>query len=307
LNKQTGKVILQDFCERRGIRLTVLSPGLTDMICAAAAPYFLVIESLDHLKSEDPAAGLLAKLIDRTYGTVAGSLALVCLGHLREAEILSRSVLESSATICYIVNETPPVRLAAFFYAYVREERHQNRKWASELQSLPSETQHDHRTRIDRKNESLDRYDNFIDAYVQHFGLSVEKAKVWPGLIERMTELGRRIDYRTVYAAMCSQAHHDAEDILNHFRVNSLDGLDHMAGRMEREADTFSIFMMVFGLKWFVEATCAVCQWLGLSAAITEGRLSIARIEQELTMVSAHLDSANFPENWGLRRIRRPD
>jgi hypothetical protein len=165
-----------------------------------------MIECLHQLDPEDPAGGLLAKLIDRTYGAVAGAMALIALGHIRKAEILSRSVLESAATICFIVNETPPQRLAAFFSAYVRQERDQNRKWEKELPGLPEEVQAEHRSRIDQKSKALDHYERFIEAYIQHCGLDAGKVRDWPGLIDRLTELGRRIDYRTVYAAMCSQA-----------------------------------------------------------------------------------------------------
>ena len=144
-NEQARKVILEHFCERRRLSPEVMSQGLADMICAATAPYLLMIECLDQLDFSDPSGGLLIKLIDRAYGTVAGSLALIALGHLREAEILSRSVYESAVTTAYIAKEVPSLRLAQFFRAYVREEREQNRKWANEVEALPPETQKDHR------------------------------------------------------------------------------------------------------------------------------------------------------------------
>ncbi len=80
MNEQARKVILEHFCERRRLSPDAMSQGLADMICATTAPYLLMIECLDQLDFSDPSSGLLVKLIDRAYGTVAGSLALIALG-----------------------------------------------------------------------------------------------------------------------------------------------------------------------------------------------------------------------------------
>ena len=66
-----------------------------------------------------------------------------------------------------------------------------------------------------------------------------------------------------MYAAICSQAHHDAEDILNNLLVNSLVEDNGETQRMEQEADSFSVFLVLFGLRWFVEATRSVAAWPG--------------------------------------------
>ena len=71
--------------------------------------------------------------------------------------------------------------------------------------------------RIDRKNEALDAYEKIIDELNSHFGIHMTNVNAWPTLVDRLSALDRRLEYRTVYAAMCSQAHHDAEDILNNF------------------------------------------------------------------------------------------
>ncbi len=297
---EAKKVIVNHFCERRGLSQDAISHGLADMICAVTAPYLLMIECLDQLDFSDPSSGLLVKLVDRAYETVAGSLSLIALGHLREAEILSRSVYESAVTTAFISKDNPPARLAQFFRAYVKTEREQNRKWANELEGLPTTIRQDHQERIDNKNISMDHYDQFIDRYIAECEIIPEEASKWPGLIDRLTALGRRIDYRTVYAAMCSQAHHDAEDVLNHFFANSIEGADHLAERMEREADIFSIFMVLFGLQWFVQATLDTCIHLKFPTAISESRKSLKRITGELEKVAPLLDKGEFPNGWSM-------
>ena len=298
MNEEAYRVILGIFSDRHGVPLSSMSRGLADTACATSAPYLLMIECLDQLDPEDPTGGLLIRLLERTYNTAAGSLVLISHGHLREAEVLSRSVLESAATISYIVRESPQERLARFFGAYVNQEREQNRKWENDLEGSPPEIQQAHRLRIDRKNEALDAYEKIIDDLVSHFGIHITKANAWPNLVDRLTALDRRLEYRTVYAAMCSQAHHDAEDILNNFLANCHPDADRMAPRMEREADTFSIFMVLFGLRWFLNAIQDVCSSLKFSTVVIEAKSSLGRLHHELEVMAKHLDSGEFPETW---------
>ncbi len=299
MNEEAHKFILEHFCKQRRLSADAMPQGLADVICATTAPYLLMIECLDQLDASDPLGGLIVKLIDRTYTTVAGSLALIAIGHRREAEILSRSVFESAVTAAYIVNEVPSLRFAQFFTDYVRQERDQNRKWVNELKTLPLETQQNHQPLIKRKNKAMDGYEQFIENFSRHCGVDLGEAASWPSLVDRLTALGRRIEYRTVYAAMCSQAHHDAEDVLNHFWANSIVGdTDRFAVHVEQEADTFSIYMVLLGLNWFVEAVSASGNYLKFPTVVAEALNSRNRIIGELELVIAHLKTSTFPENW---------
>ena len=298
MNKEAHEFIVNLFCEQRGVSTATASQGLADTICAATVPYLLMVECLDQLDAEDPVGGLLATLIGRTYETSAGCLVLIALGQLREAEILSRSVFESAVTIAYIVREDPAKRLAQFFRAYVGQEREQNRKWKNDIDDVPPEVQRDHRSRIDQKNLALDSYDRLIDGFLRHCETSLEESDRWPNLIDRLSEIGSRLEYRTVYAAMCLQAHHDAEDILNNLLVNSLEDDDGQAERMEQEANSFSIFRVLLGLRWFVEATRSVRSWAGFASVVSEATVSVERIDQELGSIASHLDPGGFPGNW---------
>lgn len=298
MNNEACGVILNHFCERRGISTSMLSTGPAHAICATSAPYLLMVECLDQLDPTDPTGGLLAKLIDRAHKTAAGALALVALGHFREAEILARTILESSVTTAYIVHRVPKERLVAFFDAYIKQERAQNLKWKADLNTLPQGAREDHAARIRNKNEALDHYEQLVSMLAAHLGLEPRKAKGWPKLIDMLTELGQRIDYRTVYWAMCSQAHHDAEDVLNHFIANIIEGHPDLSERMERETDTFSLFMLLFGLRWFVVAASAVGEHLDFPTVVAEGRRSLEWLNEELHAMTTHLDTGTFPHHW---------
>lgn len=300
MNDEAHRVIVGLFCKRRHLSCEAVAPALSDIICAVTAPYLLMIECLDELDA-NPTNGLLIKLIDRSYEAAAGALALISIGHLREAEILSRSVFESSVTTAFIVEKKPSERFAQFFRAYVRNERDQNNKWSKDIEVAPMEVRQNHQDRITQKNEAMDAYEQFIESYIAHCDVDHDQTKTWPGLIDRLTELDRRIDYRTVYAAMCSQSHHDAEDVLNYFFANSIVGADGLAKRIEREADTFSIFMVLFGVRWFAESIVKVCQHLDFPTVVAEGINSVKRITAELESTAPYLDTGGFPESWRSR------
>ena len=113
MNEQTQKTILEHFCSTHHIPQLPVESVLSDVICATSAPYFLLIECLDHLDPTNPAAGILVKMIDRTYQTAAGSLVLLRLSHVREAEV-ARTVFESATTVAYIARETPEEQISTF-------------------------------------------------------------------------------------------------------------------------------------------------------------------------------------------------
>ena len=300
MNRELQEVILNHFCEQRGVSRLQVSQGLADTICAATAPYLLMVECLDQLDLENPASGLLVSLIKRTHETAVGCFVLIALGQLREAEILSRSVFESAATTAYIVRRDPAKRLAQLFRAYVGQERQQIRKWKNDVDELSPHEQREHRSRIDQKNFALESYDRLIDGFLHHSGTSLEENDRWPKLIDRLSEMGRRVDYRTVYAAMCSQAHHDAEDVLNNLLVHSFVEDKGAAQRMKQETDCFSIFLVLFGLSWFAMTTGSVGAWAGFPTVVSEATVSGKRIDKELRLIASHLDGGGFP-GVGLR------
>lgn len=141
------------------------------------------------------------------------------------------------------------------------------------------------------------RYAELITACFAQSDIAQEGIRAWPGYIDRLSECGRRIDYRTVCAAMCSQGHHDAEDVLNHFMAHTCSKADKFADRMDREADSFSLLMVLFGLRWFAEATATVCSYLGFQTAATEAERSLKTFDHELQRCALHLDSGQFPNS----------
>jgi hypothetical protein len=296
MNNEARNYLLKCFVTGHHLQNAPISEGLADIICAVSAPYGLFLECLDQLDPEEPTGGIVLKLAQRVHTTAQGALCMVAIGHRREAEILSRSIYESASTLYYILQTSPQLRLVQFLNSYIRQEREQNRKWKEDLKSAPEEIRDDHLERIADKSKSLDSYQTIVGQLANSLKLDSGEVNKWEGLIDRLTSIGRRVEYRTVYAAMCSQAHHDAEDVLNFFIANSVD-IPNLYEDMEDEADTFALFMVLFSMRWFVEAMLAVAEYLKMPTVLLEAAKSLKRIDEELVLVTSHLGKG-FPENW---------
>ncbi|MEQ1935576.1 MAG: DUF5677 domain-containing protein, partial [Fimbriimonadaceae bacterium] len=272
--------------------------NLADIVYAISAPYLLHTECLSQLNPEDMVAGHLIKLADRAHETGCAALALCALGQLREAEILSRALFESAATLTFIVQKNTRVRIIQFFKEFIEQKRDQNRKWKNDLRDAAPDIQSDHNRRIFEKCADLDHYEGIVNGLASHYGLDTGAIGKFPPLIERLTALGRRLEYRTVYAAMCSQAHHDAEDVLNFFLANGLGLPDAIHEEVERKADAFAIFMTLFGARWFIEAMIALGSYLDFPTVVHQSRVSLARLDAELELVAACLPENTLPSGW---------
>jgi hypothetical protein len=93
--------------------------------------------------------------------------------------------------------------------------------------------------------------------YIEHFadaiGVKLPSKKGFPNFIGICTALNKAIDYRTVYMGMCSQAHHDAEDILNDLIVGTSPNESNLSAQLERETNNFSIFLVMHAVRYYLE------------------------------------------------------
>lgn len=261
MNPQASKTICSMFCAANRLGAGVVAPSTEQVIANVEAPYGLFLEVLPTsplADSPDPVDGLLITLIRRLHDTVSGALVLLALGRFQQAEILSRTVMESSFSFQYILAKNSGHRLVQYFKRYIQVEREQNRKWKNELAGAPAATQEDHRRRITDKAEALDGYEAFINHFTASLPASPVLSETWPSTYDICVALGKALDYRTVYMALCSQAHHDAEDILNDFVVGSSTDYEARSEQLERETGNFSIFLLLCSIRYYLESLAQI-------------------------------------------------
>lgn len=256
MKEHARKKLVELFANSNHLNVLAISPNAQKAIAETVAPFYLFVEYLginDIASSPNPVDGILITWVNRNYQVLSGMLSLLALEKFQHAEILSRTIMESSLTLLYIEQENTNTRIVQYLDAYVRQEKEQNRKWQKETETAPDLVRTDHLHRIGAKNEAMDNYELFNKLFANGIGAPYPTDKGWPNFIGICSALGKAIDYRTVYMAMCSQSHHDAEDILNDLMIGSIQNSTECLSLSVKEITSASIsFYAVFGIIWNV-------------------------------------------------------
>jgi len=271
--------------ERKNIPVKVMG-----VIAHAAAPFYLFVECLAPSglpDSPNPIDGLLITLVKRMFDVVSGTVSLLVLGRPQQAEILSRTVMESALSLLYLAKADSGARLIQYFEHYIAQEREQNRKWQRELTALADERRADHNARISDKNEALDNMALFLERFAQTVGVKYPSERGYPNFLGICTALGKAIDYRTVYMAMCSQAHHDAEDILNDLIVGLAPNQEKQSAQLERETNNFSIFLVLHSIRYYLECLGSIGERYKFTSVEHQSSKSSSAVSTLLVEVSS--------------------
>lgn len=212
--------------------------------------------NVDKLQQES-SWGLLHAMCARAIEQQAACLALYSHSYYAPAEALCRTVVEASVNLYYCSIGDSTSHMLTYFRSHIEMERKQNKQWQSSVNSsqYPETAKHSHRVRIATKERALSSYESILVEAFSQIGVHYSAAgKEWPSVFDRFKIIGKEVAYRTVYAALCSQAHNDAEDLLNDFvqGVTQVKGADRMQAA---ENKNFSLYMVTMALEFLVEAT----------------------------------------------------
>lgn len=181
---------------------------------------------------EEPAWALVRAMILRGFAHVDAGVICLATGSVATAEIVSRAILECAINVLFTLQQDRAGRLYDYLAAHVSQERAELGRWESMIGGLPPEEAAAHRTEIDRKREAVDHQDVIAQEFASGAGIT-RPAQPWPKIGERFRAVGCELDHRVLYAAMCSQAHNDAEDLFNIFVVGAVSHLN--PGQVARE------------------------------------------------------------------------
>jgi hypothetical protein len=150
----------------------------------------------------------------RATEQVMACMVLYSHGYYAPAEALCRTVIEAALNLYYCSQGDTCDMVLSYFKSYINTERKQNRNWAQSVDraAYPETEKREHRQRIDDKEEVLAHYERVVAEAFSQINRSYEGASdTWPSIFDRYKAIGKDVSYRTVYAALCSQAHNDAE------------------------------------------------------------------------------------------------
>jgi hypothetical protein len=206
--------------------------------------------------TQDPVWGLVLSALWRVQEYAEGSIA-TSLVSLPAAEIASRTVVEGSINVQFILSGEPKQRLHSYFCAYLQQEEDQTKKWSTEIAVLRSADEADEHCRgIAQKSKVIALQRRVVDQWFRELGVNTTKPMHWGNVFERFAAVGQAIEYRTTYAALCSQAHNDAEDLINSFVIQAT-GNQGALDSLRRETQAFSWFAVMLGLRHYARAAAA--------------------------------------------------
>ena len=173
LNEAAQKQMVEIFSRCNHLDNKAIPEKVRSVIAYTAAPMYRFIESLEPSgvsSSPDPIDGLLINQANRLFNVVSGMISLLALGHARQAEILSRTTMESALTLTYLAHGDTAKKFIQFFESYLAQEREQNRKWQKDLATYPELWQRDHGERIKNKSEHIDAMKSWLELFASEVG-----------------------------------------------------------------------------------------------------------------------------------------
>lgn len=238
--------------------------------------------NLDTLEKEE-SWGFLHAMHLRAKEQMMACIILYSHGYYAPTEALCRTVIEATINLYYCSLGDTCSMILSYFKSHLETERKQNKNWAESIENsaYPEETKEEHRQRIKNKYDALNLYEQLITKAFSQINRDYASANnTWPSIFDRFKAIGKEVDYRTVYAALCSQAHNDAEDLLNDF-VHSVTENERGYNAQAFENQNFALYMVLMALTFLIEGTAIYIAKYNLN--VTEKFLNIMTDAQNET------------------------
>jgi hypothetical protein len=215
----------------------------------------------------------------RNYEYCCGVLGCFLVGQFPSSEALCRTAIEGAVNLHYVSVGDSMGKQIAYFKNHFTVERKQNRNWrlSVEESEYPQEAKEHHFKRIDEKEISLNGYEVGLRESLKLAGVDFDAVDLkWPSIFDRFKEIDNEVGYRTVYAALCSQAHNDAEDVLNKIMSRIMDNISGMEDAQWIEQYNFSLYFLLTAIDYHIMASIMYIAKFGIKPdKLVECRMKI--------------------------------
>lgn len=225
----------------------------------------------------------------RSYEYCCGALGCFLIAQFPSSEALCRTAIEGAVNLHYVSLGDSMGKQIAYFKEYLDTERKQNTNWQRSVENAnyPQDAKDLHFEQIRQKEESLSQYDDMLRQSLHLAGIDYDSSKLnWPNIFERFREIDDEVGYRTVYTALCSQAHNDAEDVLNSIFSRVAPNVDGLAEAQMVEQYNFSLYMILTAIKYHIFASAMYIAKFGISATDLISLLN--KINEAIFLVTEH-------------------
>ena len=259
LDLESMDILAREFIERRSISVDIeLNPPLLKAIVFLERSDKLVRElSMNHIERLDDEVSWpsMFDMYERNYEYCAGALSLFILAQLPSCEALCRTAIEGAVNLEYVSIGDSMGKQIAYFKSYISTERNQNKTWREAVakSSVSDQDKAFHYNKIDDKEGALNQYEYMLKESLSLAGVNyVESDEKWPNIFERFRDTRKEVEYRTLYTALCSQAHNDAEDVLNSIMARVTANVEGMQEAHQVEQYLYSLFYTLSAIRYHI-------------------------------------------------------
>ena len=264
------------------------------------AYYQIILEESSQFErlGQNPIWGITSELRDRVHTYTNASFANYIMGQHLAGEVLSRTTAESSLGLKYILSQDHTDGFASFIKNYINKENERIRKWKNTAILLNGIEKETHLEMANIRQATIDAIDN--KEIWNNFEIDITKETLnWPNIFELFKQTGSELDYRTIYAMMCAQVHSDAGDIINRILARVLEQMTESKIYIENnllEEKTFSLFMIQFGIRYFLDGLIQYSKVFLLSNSEKVLRKYKSTIDLQLKNTALELDKIRSPK-----------
>ena len=205
----------------------------------------------------------------RNYEYCCGVFGVFLIGQFPSCEALCRTAIEGSVNLHYVSLGDSMTKQIAYFKHHLATERKQNQSWKRSIESssYPDDAKAHHLQRISDKDDTLEHYEYGLKTSLALCDVDFDVVETkWPSIFDRFKDIGDEVGYRTVYAALCSQAHNDAEDILNRIMARITANVRGMEEAQWVEQYNFSLYLSLTALDYHATASAMYIAKFGVDA-----------------------------------------
>jgi len=289
--------IIEIFCRSNNIEVKNLDENLKLVTSETFAPFLLFMECLQTQQFRDRSNaidGYFINMIHRSANTFGSMVSLISSGHLQDAEVISRTLSESALTIQFLLKGDPVDNLSNYLASYYVGQKWKNDKWDA---SFGKKDIHPHKKLIVEKNTTERSTKEICKQFIESVGGQWPNKPKAANMSIIFKRLDKDVEHRTVYRAMCGQSHQNPEDLINSFLYSLVEDLT-VESKMKAEKHSFSIFMCLWGMKYFLEALASLGHYYNFTSVESQSKVSLDVIKNNHLNINHALKECYFPKGW---------
>lgn len=216
-------------------------------------------QTIVNLTDEDfekyPSIMIIFQLTERVYEQIVGGICCISTNNHASSEILSRTAIEASVNITFMLIENTDDKVFSWFKKYIIEDSQHIDEWEKSLNPLSASEVETHMPRINARKKVNKIKAEFVQSFIDEVSkiMNIDKDYKWPKkMLKRFQEIGEEITYHTVYTRLSAQTHLNAEDTIS-YMIAKVYADEANQRNMGLETLAFSEFMLIYSIVFYAK------------------------------------------------------